>query len=171
MGYFEWLCGKVGLNENSYELAEQLYNTDFVYLLHKDGNRATDGIELRAIFRDIFDEPTDTGDKPCSVLEMMVALSSKCESMIMHDAELGDRTPLWFNTMMHFLGLDVIVNTNGHVDHDYVSYILHQMMYRLYGPDGSNGCLFHVKDKNIDLRNIEIWYQLSFYLNDILERE
>ena len=101
--YFEWLyylvCDKRFSEQNSYrKLFEHLHNTEFVYFVSMDGNRAQDGIDLRYRFgcsigyKDI----SEYLDGPCSVLEMMIALAIRCEEKIMDDPAYGDRTGQWF---------------------------------------------------------------------------
>ena len=43
--------------------------------------------------------------RPCSVLEMMIALSMRCEEQIMDDPDIGNRTGQWFWDMIDNLGL------------------------------------------------------------------
>ena len=103
-------------------------------------------------------------NRPCSVLEMMVALAIKIEEQIMDDPDIGNRTGLWFWKMIENLGLknmrDAVIDT------DYVEKIIFRFLDRNYQRDGSGG-LFIVHGHG-DLRNVEIWYQMLWYLNDIL---
>jgi hypothetical protein len=101
-------------------------------------------------------------DEPCSVLEMMVALAIRCEEHIMEDLELGDRTEKWFWIMIDSSGLNALT------DMTFNSYeadiILQRILNREYGPCGEGG-LFLIPNCGFDLRNVEIWYQLCWYLN------
>ena len=169
--YFEWLyylvCDKRFSEQNSYrKLFEHLHNTEFVYFISMDDNRAKGGIDLRYRFgcsigyKDI----SDYLSGPCSVLEMMIALAIRCEETIMDDENFGDRTDQWFWDMMKNLGL-------GHMDDDefdeeYVSDVITRFLNRDYEPDGRGG-LFFVRNCDIDLRDVEIWIQMLWYLDNI----
>ena len=77
--YFEWLyefvCGERFAKEFSFrKLLVYLHSREFTYTLNMDSNRAQDGIDLRERY---YGDSTIKG--PCSVLEMMLALSIRCE--------------------------------------------------------------------------------------------
>lgn len=107
--YFEWLCGIVFdgryLKGRSYsKLFELLHSVDFEVVIGMDQNRAEDGIDLRYRFGDEqgYIQPMIASlidNVPCSVLEMMVALSFQCENT-MSDPEEGNRLSKWFWTMI-----------------------------------------------------------------------
>ena len=168
--YFEWLVGIACVNNRavSYrKLLSYLHETEFVYSIPMDGNRAEDGIELRYRFahgylRDDDAEYAITG--PCSVLEMMLALAIRCEENIMDDPTKGDRTAQWFWGMIRSLGLGGMYDTN--FDIDKARYVVDRFLDRDYNPNGSGG-LFTVRDFDYDMRTIEIWHQLCEYLNSI----
>lgn len=170
--YFNWMCDLV--YDNSYskklsynKLLQHLDSVDFTYILPMDSNRMYDGIDLR--YRFGYDREYDDGmvavyldDRPCSVLEMMVALAKRCEEEIMWDPELGDRTGQWFWTMIVNLGLEHM--TDDIFDEDYVDDVLHAFLNREHAYDG-RGSLYFIDDPEKDLRNVEIWYQMCMYLN------
>ena len=166
--YFAWLyelvCGDMEVIQLSYtKLMTHLHNTEFVYLIPKDYNRADDGIELRRRFEMIHGRsPHFRG--PCTVLEMMVALAIRCEETIMDDPRMGDRTKQWFWEMIANLGLNGM--TDSRYDQDYVSDVITRFLERDYEPDGTGG-LFTVRNSKYDLRDVEIWFQLCWYLDNI----
>jgi hypothetical protein len=137
-----------------------------------DENRALDGIELRyrfAHYKGIDFYPTIKDvesylDGPCSVLEMMVALAMRCEDTIMDDAKVGDRTKQWFWGMITSLGLGGM--RDDLFDKRYVTDILERFLNREYEPNGKGG-LFYIRSCDKDLRDVEIWHQLLWYLNSI----
>lgn len=170
--YFEWMfdlvCGDRFSKHISYrKLLMQLHNTEFTYSIHRDRNRAEDGIDLR--YRFACDYPEfDDAEKylagPCSVLEMMLALSIRCEESIMDNPSIGDRTAQWFWGMVTNLGLGSMYDTN--YDRRIVDSILTRFLNRDYEPNGKGG-LFTIRNCDRDLRNVEIWYQLNWYLDNI----
>lgn len=169
--YFEWMVSLVSGNRFpksiSYrKLLTQLHNTEFVYSIPKDENRADDGIDLRYRFSFLTGKGdiSEYLDGPCSVLEMMIALSIRCEESIMDDPVIGDRTGQWFWEMITNLGLGSM--HDGQFDRRYVKERLSRFLNREYEPDGRGG-LFTVRHCNRDLRDVEIWYQLCYYLDEI----
>lgn len=164
--YFEWLYDLASGNrysENiSYrKLLRYLHKTEFYYSIEKDQNRAKDGIGLRSRFAS-YDARYITG--PCSVLEMMIALAIRCEEDIMDDASVGDRTRQWFWGMIVNLGLGAMIDKE--FDEELVEDIVTRFLDREYEPDGRGG-LFTVRNCDRDLRDVEIWYQLCWYLDSI----
>lgn len=177
--YYEWLKGLVCAERfpitNSYEkLLSTLYSTEFYFLLSRDGNRADDGINMRyrfALFNgyeENADEIMDILAGPCSVLEMMIALAIRCEETIMDDPDIGDRTGTWFWGMVVNLGLGDMYDAlyDGYL----VDEVLERFLERDYAPDGKGG-LFRVRNCNRDLRNVEIWIQLLWYLDSITDTD
>jgi hypothetical protein len=150
------------------KLLQYLHNIDFRYSIPKDRNRAEDGIVLRYRFIDEYvtvECPKLNLNEPCSVLEMMVALAIRCEESIMDDPTIGDRTGQWFWGMIKNLGLATMKDEK--FDSEYVYDVITRFLDREYEPDGRGG-LFTVKNCEYDLRTVEIWYQLCYYLDTII---
>lgn len=172
--YFDWLYGLVCKQSNSHisfrRLLMHLHNINFRYSIRKDQNRAEDGIDLRyrfAITEHYGESPDlimDYLGGPCSVLEMMVALAIRCEENIMDDPNIGDRTGQWFFGMIISLGLGSMTDTR--FDRYFVEDIIETFLDREYEPNGRGG-LFTIRDCDVDLRDVEIWYQLCWYLDSI----
>lgn len=171
--YFEWLINKVtgGLYNGQVsfrKLFYRLHDIPFRYLILQDENRAKDGVELR--YRFVWENhyPNNVEyelDGPCSVLEMMVALAIRCEENIMDDPLIGDRTPQWFRNMIVNLGLGSM--TDDRFNRDYVDMVINRFLDRQYDEDGQGG-LFTVRRCNCDLRDVEIIYQLYWYLDELV---
>ena len=167
--YFEWLyyfVTKIRAHDRvSYKkLFRLLHDIEFVYSIRNDENRASDGIDLRYRYgMAIGDESVvDVLDGPCSVLEMLIALAVRCEETIMDDPRYGDRTSQWFWTMMSNLGLNHM--TDDVYNQEYITDRIYDFMERRYEPDGLGG-LFYIKGCKDDLRDVEIWIQLCWYLD------
>lgn len=174
--YFNWLVSLIytrrRISGKSFmKLLTRLHETEFEYMMLMDENRAEDGIGLRwryALANGYEDNPDiimDYLEGPCSMLEMMAALAIHCEESIMDDTRYGDRTEQWFWGMVVNLGLGDM--TDDRFDRDYVDERLAIFVAREYEPDGRGG-LFTVRNYDRDLRDIEIWNQLSLYLNTII---
>lgn len=169
--YFEWVYDLVNEKNKPYrKLFARLHDREFTYLIDMDGNRYEDGINLRYRFGYERGYPnamiaTYLDDGPCSVLEMMVQLAIRCEEDIMDDPNMGVRTSRWFWEMIDNLGLTHA--TDDRFDFDHVDDIITTFLEREYERDGRGG-LFVIPNCKRDLRDVEIWYQMCWYLNDIL---
>lgn len=173
--YFNWVyslvCHCKYTKRLSYrKLLARLHEIEFTYTLPMDSNRAEDGTDLRYRFgyemsygRESIEAYLD--NRPCSVLEMLAALALRCEEDIMYDPDIGDRVGLWFWTMLTNLGLSTMHDRN--FDSVYVDSVIARLLHHEYGPHGEGG-LFTVHNRREDLRSVEIWYQMNWYLNEIL---
>ena len=170
--YFEWLCCKVIDNDSNIKyssLMSNLYESTFVPMLDMDVNRADDGKNLRYRFGTECGIPrneisTLDNNEECSILEMMVALAIRCEETIMTDDEYGDRTGSWFWNMIVSLGLGTM--NDSRYDEKYVNIIIDRFISRQYRRDGEGG-LFTIDGIKKDMRKIEIWYQMCWYLDSL----
>lgn len=173
--YFEWLldvvCGLRFSDDISFrKLLTHLHNTEFRYSIPKDENRAREGENLRHRFA-VTQMPNipeyeilDILAGPCSVLEMMVALAIYAEEHVMDNPQIGDRTGQWFWNMVVNLGLGDQMDDR--FDKGYVEATLQRFLDRKYSPNGQGG-LFTIRNCRRDLRRVEIFYQLCWYLGTI----
>ena len=174
--YFDWMCelvcdGKRYKQSNYQRLLRYLHDKEFVYIIEMDGNRAEDGVDLR--YRVAYEHRLDwtvvrtyLDDKPCSVLEMMVALSVRCEEHIMDNPAIGNRTGQWFWGMVANLGIKSA--TDDKFNETVVNRKIEQFLNREYDPNGRGG-LFVVRDCKYDLRTVEIWCQMNWYLSEAFD--
>lgn len=168
--YFEWMYYLVCEEDMSYrKLFYLLHDIDFTYTIDMDGNRFDDGVDLRYRFG------AETGCdereiaryldiRPCSVLEMLIALSIRLEEHIMADPDVGNRTGKWFWAMMSNLKLDKMDDSM--FERNRVKKVIQKFLDRDYARDGAGG-LFRIKNCKYDLRDVEIWYQANWYLNGV----
>ena len=165
--YFNWLCDLVydRKSKTSYnKLLKYLHTKPFTWIIPMDENRAMDGIALRNRFIDIYPNYECDLDRDCSILEMMIALSIRCEDYIMQDDRYGNRTGEWFWNMILSLGLTGMTDTN--FNKGFVEEVIFNFITRNYGADGKGG-LFTIINPHIDMRRIEIWHQLNWYLEEV----
>lgn len=165
--YFDWMCNiicdKKYLNWDSYHtLLDYLYNRDFYYIVDMDSNREAAGIDLRYRFayetnREYTMVASYLDNKPCSILEMITALIIRCEEMI------GYQNGQWFCDMIHSLGLESMTDDN--FDIAYVDEVIDRFLNRQYSRNGKGG-LFTVTTHGQDLRQVEIWCQMCWYLGE-----
>lgn len=174
--YFNWLvdlmCRDRYEGEVTYrKLLMTLHNIEFRYSIMNDENRAKDGIDLRYRYTYINnlelsdDEECYFLEQPCSVLEMLIALALRCEETIMDDPQKGNRSKHWFWSMINNLGLGGMIDYD--FDKKYTLHVITRFLDRKYAPNGKGG-LFTIKDCERDLREVEIWYQLCWYLDTII---
>lgn len=172
--YIEWLCfDRLGLTEKEYRsysnLIHSLSTIEYIWEHPLDENRAIDGLDLRKDFTYEMDLYLDanSGLMPkCTVLEMLVALSVKCENRIMRDLSYGDRTSKWFFEMLENSGLLIYSNNkwNRNTIHEIFDK-LNDIFDGRYKKDGSGG-FFPIKNKKIDQRNNDLWKQMTTYLRE-----
>ena len=174
--YFDWMCELVCKDRytryNSYiRLLEYLHSVEFVSTKRiNDTDRAGDGVSLRHRFalsheEYRYDYIRDVLDGPCSVLEMMIALSIRCEEGIMDDPRFGNRTGQWFWKMVVNLGLGSM--TDDRFDRQVAEDVIVRFLNREYDRDGHGG-LFSVRGCDYDFREMEIWNQLCCFLDTMI---
>lgn len=170
--YFCWLSALIFSNRrHGYsKLLDILHGTPFRSVLERDQNRAMDGAALRYRFGCENDIPGDLiadamGDIQCSVLEMMTALCFRCAEQIIYDGDIQSGTERLFMDMLSSLGL--AEQTDSRFSADRSAEVLERFLERGYSPDGRGG-LFTVSRPGIDMRDIEIWYQMCYYLDELI---
>lgn len=174
--YFNWMYHFVAEKRfaksiSFRKLLMTLHTINFRYSIPNDENREEDGFDLRyrfAIYKGHEKDPDDILDAltgPCSVLEMMIALAIRCEENIMDDPAIGNRTSQWFWGMITNLGLGGMMDDR--FDKEKVIDIVDRFLDRRYEPNGRGG-LFTVRSYPKDLREVEIWYQMCWYLDTIV---
>lgn len=168
--YFEWLYeygtrGMVSTYISYRKLFELLHSIKFDYYLLDDSNRYADGISLRRKFENAegFEGFYELCDEPCSVLEMMLALAIRCEDTIMSNHEYGDRTRQWLWGMILNLGIGRM--TDDVFDKRRVETCVYRFMEHDYDYDGKGG-LFLVRNPDRDMRDLDIWTQMCWYLDN-----
>ena len=166
--YFKWLAVQVANTRSrtpsltNWHVLRQLQHTEFVWRIHHDDNRVTDGKELRSEFlAEHFDAEADLPwmTQGCSFLEMLIALSRRLE----FQAE-GASVAKWFWHLMDNVGLHIS-------DRDYesnrlemyVDQVLEMLNNRTYERTGRGG-LFPLNDASVDQTKVELWYQMNYYL-------
>lgn len=153
--YFGWLCSSVGCERN---IGAVLHSVDYSYSIPMDGNRYEDGIELRYKFGESkgysHAECSYLDDRPCSVLEMMVALSLRLSSSVFDEDDCEYYTRVIFNSMLWYIRVDSRVNG---------------MVNRIFDTMNGKQYWFPLKHTTKNPNEIEVWYQGHEFLleNDI----
>lgn len=173
--YLDWISRVVGnvYNGKTFNKLFRLLNSiSFTYDIFSDRNRALDGVYFRYRFgyeNGYSEEDISVfiDDHPCTILEMMAALAFRCEESIMSDPKYEDRTSVWFWDMIKSLGL--LNMSDDEFNEFYARNAIYLFLNHSYKRNGRGG-LFTVKSKDIDMRKMDIWYQLNSYLIEIDER-
>ena len=168
--YFDWLCELINLKENKYDsLIFELFSIDFHWMLPLDSDREYDGLVLRENYYDNRVVKEQIGDKPCSVLEVLISLSERMD-YILDDDDRGNRTRIWFWEMIDNLGLKKF--TNEYLDKPYgrklsklndIHRICDRWMNRKFDFQG-NGSPFPLDYPNEDQRSLDMITQLNRYI-------
>ena len=161
--YFEWLLDQTRcrfVKTDDYRLLlEYLYLREFTWTIPFDSHRADNGLGLRYEFASEYGYLDE--DRPCTVLEVLIALARDWEHEIVYDFHKGDRSAQWFWTMINNLGL--LDYPDWSFEEDIVDEIINIWLERRFEKNG-NGSPFLVKVVNRDQRRIELWLQLQDYL-------
>jgi hypothetical protein len=168
--YLTWLYSQVGAvklktqSRTHWDLLRHLYKKEFKWFVANDDNRCEDGKDLRYEFLDAREIDENDVDPewmhmPCSMLEMLIALSRRLSF------ETETEARLWFWHLIETMGIL-------HSDKDYdqhreeIDEAVERVIWRTYDSDGKGG-LFPLNRPQHDQRYVEIWYQLSAYLLEL----
>lgn len=164
--YHDWLFSMVCDNEHpiyNYDiLLDYVNEKEFEYSIFLDKNRASDGLSLRYRYGLLTGKDVNLAlsSKQSSIFEVMIALAIRCNEML----NVEDCVPFLFWTMMKSLGLENM--TNDIFSKKKVDNVLERFLERRFSYNGKGG-LFTIKNPRQDMREIEIWYQMHAYLNEL----
>lgn len=148
------------------ELIKYLYTYKFRYHISNDENREKDANYILYMrYMDEFHLHYNLNrihERDCSVLEVLIALSVRCERDIMEEPGSYDDAK-WFWIMLDNLGFYDC--TDDIFDEELVDYILETWLDRTFAYDGT-GSIFPLKRPKEDQRKVEIWYQMCEYINE-----
>jgi hypothetical protein len=170
--YFDWLYDQVVSSKGHRgpfgytKLCELMYRIPFKALVPHDDNRLSDGAGLLDDFLRLNDGRVAQFDamelllRKTTIFEVLVALAIRAEYMV-------DRPrKVWFLIFLRNLGLsrytDDVIRT---ADKRRINLVLNRFNDRTYWWNGRGG-LFPLKDGRTDQREIELWYQMSEYINE-----
>ena len=169
--YFRWIihsalppdvmyrCQRLGID--IYAALTEMHSVDFEGVTDMDLNRIDDGIELRYRFgRDLgYPDPEiamSIDIYPCSMLEMIAALSLKAGEQIFGNPYEKSGAQWIFGRMLENSG---ILERGCNVFD-----ICDSIIARTYAKDGKGG-LFYIPKCPQDLRRVELWHQMMLYLD------
>ena len=166
--YLLWLCslvvnhGRDRRLHRSEKMLRSLFYEPFYHFVPNDDNRASEGQALRDTYLSDTKLPKRKMDRhsyfrPCSVLEMMIALSERMAFQIFNPMKESEPdTPGCFWEIVDNLKLKPNQSNAA---------IIYKLNKREYMESGLGG-MFPLNDHREDQRTIEIWYQMMAYLNE-----
>lgn len=163
--YFHWLTEQIDTQERRRathnDVLMLLHTKEFVWTVPNDDNRVQDGRDLRGEFlREIRAPSTVVLENPVTVLEVLIALSRRVAFAA------GGTAEGWAYQLMVNLDLAKMTDPLSSRKASRTDEILEALIWRTYNPDGSGG-FFPLSWPEEDQTKVELWYQMSAYVNEI----
>lgn len=187
MKYFDYLKSVLCAPYEYSELLNIFHNEIFYVnkelpTAEMDENRIADGLALRDEYAAHgYDPSTDlhpldyelprTPNGTCTFLEFFAALARRMENDILYDPTKGNRTWNWAAQMLANMGLSGSWCLNPIDPRKYydVQRAIFRVIDRAYEPSGEGG-LFWIRNtvrfSALDLRELEIWDQMKYYIRE-----
>jgi hypothetical protein len=168
--YFQWLCDLVQVNHEKasyWILAQELHKKKFKWFIPHDDNRAMDGEKLRDEFaEEMRYRNYEALETECSMFEMLIALAKRVDIMT-YEPHAGNKLEQWFWDILGNVGLTKYTDDEFYRMHGTarVDHILNTINERKYKRNGEGG-LFPLHLAKKDQRKVEIWYQMSAFLDE-----
>jgi hypothetical protein len=162
--YFEWLRsqvrvegeGKLGIRRYT-GMLEMLHAKEFVWLVANDDNRIGDSYALRLEFLGTSHRLLQDA---ISVFEVLISLSRRMEFAAEGKAET------WAWTLLKNLDLHRMHDPLTHKQIRLIEELLETLVWRTYDRDGVGG-FFPLAWAEEDQTKVELWYQMSAYINEL----
>lgn len=165
--YLRWLEPQIrdeygNPNRTYWDLLHMMWEKEFGWLVPYDDNRIADGLDLRAEFSHDrrISHTTLLELGPCSFLEVLIGISRRLEFIA------GGKAPGWAWQLLHNLELHRMADPLRRSQRRKVSDILDTCIRRTYEPTGYGG-FFPLAWPDEDQTQIEIWYQMSAFINEL----
>lgn len=175
--YHNWIISLVD-SEDHYlareysQLMGFLDDYSFKWVLKLDEDRAKDGIQLRKEYDfeysrgdiSIYDELFDV---PCSVLEMLVALSLRCYDEFLSGFDVKKVTP--HKVFLHILtSLDLFSETNNRFSYEKCVKNVKSFIEKLH-VNGRYLTVFKIDPKVANPHKMELWWQMQRYIDSYFD--
>lgn len=187
MRYFDYLKSVLCAPDKYVNLLE-IFHKEIFYVnkelptAEMDENRIADGLALRDEYAAHgYDPHTDllaidyelptTPNGTCTFLEFFAALARRMENDILYDPIKGNRTWEWAEHMISNMGLgrrEFLNPINPRAYYE-VQRAMFRVIDRTYEPSGEGGLFWikcSIKYVGLDLRGLEIWDQMKYYIRE-----
>lgn len=169
--YFDWLVDMVKGDNFYISLLTVLYKIPFHASIDSvDHNRRLAGIRLRDRFRNETHRRFPVPSKPCTFLEMVLALALEMDDKILYEHRFGDRYLDWFWYIIDNMGFSRF--TDGEWDMDKERYVrdrVKKILNHDYATDGVGGMFPVYNHPEADMREIDIWRQAFWWIDENLK--
>lgn len=158
--YFEWLASQIASpkGKSFTGLLERMHSLEFVWTVPHDENRLHDGLDLRYEFLDGSSKKMVL--KGGTILEVLVGLSRRVAFTA------GGDEYIWAWRLIKNLRLNRMSDPLSTENANRIDDILEALVWRTYSPNGRGG-FFPLRHPTEDQREVEIWYQMNSYVNEI----
>ena len=160
--YFEWLISQIDVRTNRtyIYLFERMHSLEFTWTVPHDDNRVQDGLDLRVEFKHEWNYVRGPNLDMVTILEVLIALSRRVEFLTSLDARLL----AW--KLLKNLRLTKMSDPINDVKAKKIDEILYNLVWRNYLPSGMGG-FFPLRYPKEDQTQVEIWYQMNAYVNEM----
>lgn len=165
--YLRWLEPQLqdeyGRPDKTYsDLLNVMAEQEFAYIVPMDDNRIADGLYLRVEFANEFHVAQRRMEQlgPCSFLEVLIALSRRLAFIA------GGQAPGWAWQLLGNLELQRMSDPLSRAKRNKVQEIMNNVIQRKYSPDGTGG-FFPLAWSDDDQTQIELWYQMNTYVEEL----
>lgn len=169
--YFQWLIDNIPGHESYSMLLYSMFSKDYYYdkNIAIDSCRADDGINMRYLYLEN-DTPEDKRvyfySRPCTVLEWLLGMAKRCEDTVMFNEDEGDRTMLWFWSMIDNMGFSKYTDSawNAQIQAN-INDRLDDILSRRIPSDGA-GTPFPISETPENMQKCDWWRALNLWLNE-----
>lgn len=157
--YFQWLESLVHYDP---VLDWAIHNHYFYSPIRMDENRNSDGLYMRQTYFDSHGvKPSD--DSPnASVFEALIALASRCEETCGYVHDISE----WYAMFIENMGLSYFIGKDIDEYDEAIGNHIRVTLNHDYDYNGEHGGLFPMKKPPCDLRTIELWWQMQYWITE-----
>lgn len=153
-------------------LFSRLHGREFYAFVHNDENRAADGLHLRRMYDSVFETSIEENNSavPCTFLEFLIALAKRMNFIASPPDE--EHTADFFWMLLTNIGLSEMTDDR-YWDlggDERVNQTIDTVLERKYAPNGE-GSLFPMQNPKADMRNVEVFYQMNYYIREMREAD
>lgn len=160
--YFDWLRDRIAIPVDAGEYdgcLNLMFATEYIWIVPNDENRVSDGRDLRHEFNLDMGYDEDVHGVAVCFLEVLIGLAERV-------AFLVDQEPIdWGWNLMKNLKLGGFHDPLSGKEIRKIMQIMENVIWRRYGPDGSGG-FFPLTNPKDDQRLVEVWYQMTAYIEE-----